>query len=109
MLVNTYQQDNTTNLVCVSPLGKVVNIPLQLALRGGMAWISGAAAKAMNYRTTSVAGIEPEDLRNMRVVQLEEGDVGPQREHIDFKAKITTEMEEKKSKYLNRYVLLVNI
>ena len=52
----------------------------------------------MNYRTTSVAGIEPEDLRNMRVVQLEEGDVGLQREHVDFKAKITTEMEEKKSK-----------
>ena len=69
-----------------------------MALRGGGAWISGASAKALNYRTTSVAGVAPQDLRNMMVVQLEEGNVGPQREHVDFKAKIAAEKEEKMNK-----------
>ena len=32
------------------------------------------------------------------VVQLEEGNVGPQREHVDFKAKIAAEKEEKMNK-----------
>ena len=75
-----------------------MNIPLSIALRGGSSWISGAAAKAMDHRTTSAPLVSTDDLKEMKVLQLEEGSVGPQREHIDFKTLIKEDKDKKEKK-----------
>ena len=61
-----------------SPAGRVVNVPLALALKGGSAWIGGAAAKAVDYKAVSAPGVDEAELTEMKVLQLEEGDAGPQ-------------------------------
>lgn len=64
-------------------------------MKGGSSWISGAAAKAIDYRTVSSPSVPTEDLVAMKVLQLEDGYVGPNKEHFDFKSIMQKEKEEK--------------